>query len=109
MGFHKTHDIAVKVGSYEKNGEQKNRYENIGYVLTSDDGQKMHFIKRTFNPAGCPMGKEGEDHVLVSIFEVKAQGSTTPAADPNAPPGFPGGPAASGSEAAAEIPDDIPF
>jgi hypothetical protein len=90
MGFKKTHDIAVKVGSYEKNGEQKNRYENIGYVLTGDDGQKMHFIKRTFNPAGCPMGKEGEDHVLVSIFEVKGATQSAPARDPNAPDDFPG-------------------
>ena len=93
MGFHRTHDIAVKVSSYEKNGETKNRYENIGYVLTGDDGQKMHFIKRTFNPAGCPVGRDGDDAVLVSIFEVKGQGPTAhsaPDADPNAPDGFPG-------------------
>jgi hypothetical protein len=86
MGFHKTHDIAVKVGSYEKNGEQKNRYENIGYVLTGDDGKEMHFIKRTFNPAGCPMGRDGEDHVLVSIFAVKANNSAPPSGSSAPPP-----------------------
>lgn len=26
----KTHDLAVKIGSYEKDGTQKNRYLNIG-------------------------------------------------------------------------------
>ena len=72
MGFKKTHDIAVKVGSYQKDGATKNRYENVGYVLTGEDGSRMHFINRTFNPAGVPHedGK-AESAVLVSVFEIK--------------------------------------
>jgi len=72
MGFKETHDIAVKVGSYQKDGQTKGRYENVGYVLTGEDGSKMHFINRTFNPAGVPHedGK-AESAVLVSVFEIK--------------------------------------
>ena len=88
MGFRKTHDIAVKVGGYEKDGQQKNRYENVGYVLTGDDGQKMHFINRTFNPAGVLPGKEGETAVLVSVFEIKAHDQPD-TQKPSAPSGFP--------------------
>jgi hypothetical protein len=30
MSYTKTHDLAVKVGEYQKGGETKGRYENIG-------------------------------------------------------------------------------
>jgi hypothetical protein len=69
MGFKKTADLAVKVGSYEKNGKQKARYENIGMVLTNDDGSSMMLIKRTFNPAGVP-NPDGKDSIVISKFDV---------------------------------------
>ena len=86
MGFRKTHDIAVKTGTYQKNGETKNQYENVGYVLTGDDGGKMHCINRTFNPAGVP-AEGSASSVLLYIFEIRAKhegqqasaGSTAPA------------------------------
>lgn len=67
----KTHTISVKTGSYTtRDGQQKNRYENVGRVMTdSSTGGKMYFLNRTFNPAGCPMNREGDDAVLLSIFE----------------------------------------
>ena len=89
----KTHDLAVKVGSYQKDGQTKNRYKNVGYVLTADDGGKMRFIDRTFNPAGCPFNKPDDDSVLVYEFEIKSNQNTTAqqSTDTGAPP------------------DDIPF
>jgi len=65
----KKYDLAVKVGSYEKDGETKNRYENIGAVFQGENGPYL-VIKRSFNPAGVPF-KEGSDAIMVSCFEPK--------------------------------------
>jgi len=82
----KTHDLAVKIGSYQdKEGKTKNRYKNIGYVLTADDGGKMRFIDRTFNPAGCLFNKPDDDSVLVYEFEIK-QAVHAPANQSSTPP-----------------------
>ncbi len=70
MPWRKTHTISVKVGKYTTHdGQEKNRYENVGRVMTDDSGGKMYFLNRTFNPAGVPMNREGDDAVLLSIFE----------------------------------------
>ena len=67
----KTHTISVKTGSYTtRDGQTKNRYENIGRVMTDmETGGKMYFLNRTFNPAGCPKRNDDDDAVLLSIFE----------------------------------------
>ena len=66
----KTHTISVKTGSYMRDGQTKNRYENIGRVMTDmETGGKMYFLNRTFNPAGCPKRNDDDDAVLLSIFE----------------------------------------
>jgi hypothetical protein len=74
MSYTKTHDLAVKVGEYQKGGETKGRYENIGQIL-SDGQNELVMIKRTFNPAGVP-NPDGRDSVLVSKF---AAGDSKPA------------------------------
>ena len=80
MSYRKTHDIAVKTGSYEKDGKTKNRYENVGYVLTAEDGGKMYFLNRTFNPAGVPIHEGNEATVLLGVFEIKGRdGGSEPA------------------------------
>lgn len=70
----KTHNLAVKVGTYQKDGQEKNRYINVGAVMSStdNDGNKSTFVllDRTFNPAGVP-NPENKDSVLVSVFEAK--------------------------------------
>jgi hypothetical protein len=63
----KLYDAAVKVGSYEKNGETKNKYKNVGVVIKSDKGPYL-LLDRTFNPAGVP-NPDGKDSVLISLFE----------------------------------------
>lgn len=69
----KVYDLAVKTGSYTVNGEEKNRYLNIGSIMEGNSGPFM-MLNRSFNPAGVPF-KEGSDAVLVSMFEPKEKGA----------------------------------
>lgn len=78
----KIYDLAVKTGSYaDRNGETKNRYENIGSVLQMDDGGKVILLKRSFNPAGVPF-REGSDQIMVSMFPPKDAATPAPAPAP---------------------------
>lgn len=64
----KTHDLAVKTGSYtDRDGNEKGRWENIGALMENDDGQPFIMLKATFNPAGIQR-EEGRDSILVSCF-----------------------------------------
>jgi len=66
---HKTHDLAVKTGTYTtRDGQEKGRWQNIGAVLEMDDGGRVLLLNRTFNPAGVP-NPDGRDTVMVSMFE----------------------------------------
>ena len=62
----KTHDLAVKVGEYEKDGQKKAKYENVGVVLEGQHGQYI-LLKKTFNPAG--VDSDGEN-IFISMFPV---------------------------------------
>lgn len=83
----KKFDLAVKTGSYQVQGETKNRYQNVGAVMEGDNGMFV-VLNRHFNPAGVPF-KEGSDQILVSCFEPRQQDgqraapakSSAPAAD----------------------------
>lgn len=66
----RTHDLAVKTGTYQKGGETKNRYENIGSVFQDDNGGEFMTLKRTFNPAGVP-NPDGKDSIIISKFAVR--------------------------------------
>lgn len=66
----KIKDLAVKVGTYQKGGETKNRYVNIGAVFQKDDGGEFIMINRTFNPAGVP-NPDNKDSIIISSFDVK--------------------------------------
>lgn len=70
MGYHKKYDLACKTGTYEKNGETKNRYKNVGLILENDEGKKMVMIDPTFNFAAIKR-EDGKDMVMVSMFEPK--------------------------------------
>ena len=73
MSYQKTHDLTVKVGEYQKGGETKGRYENVGQIL-SDGDNKLLLLKRTFNPAGVP-NPDDKDSVILSVFPVREQGA----------------------------------
>lgn len=69
----KQYDLAVKTGEYEKDGETKSRYENVGAVFASKDGPYL-LLKRSFNPAGIAC-KDGSDSIIVYCFKPRnAQG-----------------------------------
>lgn len=63
----KKYDLAVKVGTYEKNGETKNRYQNVGAVLEGDRGPYI-LLDRHFNPAGIA-NPDNRSNVIISMFE----------------------------------------
>lgn len=65
----KVYDLAVKNGSYEKNGETKFKYLNVGCVMQGDKGMFI-LLDKTFNPAGV-IDEKGERSVLISMFEPK--------------------------------------
>jgi hypothetical protein len=74
---HKTHDLAVKVGSYtNQQGEQKNRYQNVGALMQGDNGPFI-MLAKWFNPAGVQDDRGGES-ILISVFEPRQEGQQAP-------------------------------
>lgn len=67
MASKRKYDLAVKNGTYQVQGEQKNRYVTVGSVLERDDGGMFILLERWFNPAGIP--DDGKGSVLLSCFE----------------------------------------
>jgi hypothetical protein len=71
MAYRKIKDLAVAAGKYtDRNGDTKNRYENIGSVFEDDSGKQFLTIKATFSPAGIER-QPGKDSIMVSMFEPK--------------------------------------
>ncbi len=70
MGYHKKYDLSVKTGTYEKNGETKGKYTNVGLILENDEGKRIVMIDPLFN-FGAVRREEGKDMVMVSMFEPK--------------------------------------
>lgn len=79
MAWRKTKDLAVTVGKYTKDGQEKNRYANVGYILEDDTGAKMIMLNRHFNPAGVPH-KDGSDSIIVNQFDVREKDAAVPTA-----------------------------
>ena len=72
MPTKKLADLAVKIGTYEKDGQPKGRYVNIGAVMDGDNGQYL-LIDRHFNPAGVP-NPDNKNSILVSVFYTDKEG-----------------------------------
>jgi hypothetical protein len=89
---HKTHDLAVKVGSYtNQQGETKGRYQNVGALMQGDNGPFI-MLAKWFNPAGVQDGHGGES-ILISVFEPRQEGQQAPAQRPASRPAQRGAPA----------------
>ena len=73
----KLYDLAVKTGTYEKDGETKNRYENVGSVMEKDDGGRFILLNRTFNPAGVP-NPDNRSNVILSMFKNEPKKESAP-------------------------------
>ena len=64
----KLYDLVIKTGSYKNNqGEEKNRYKNVGACMEGQNGGMFLLLDRTFNPAGVDEGEA----CLISMFEPK--------------------------------------
>lgn len=68
MAITKKYDVAVKTGSYvDGQGQTKNRYQNIGAVMTGDNGPFL-LLDPMINLAAVPR-EPGKDRVICSLFE----------------------------------------
>lgn len=71
----KKYDLAVKTGEYtNKDGQKKNKYQNIGAVIEGENGPYI-LLDKTFNPAGI---QDGKNSVLISMFAVNNQNQMPP-------------------------------
>lgn len=75
----KLYDLAVKTGTYQKDGETKNKYTNIGVIMENDEGKRFMLIDPLINLAAIKRD-EGRDRVMVSMFEPKQKEQTSSAA-----------------------------
>ena len=72
MATRKTHDITIKIGEYEVNGDKKGRYLNIGSMMEGDNGPFL-----LLNAYNLPMelnylaNPKRQDKIIASLFEVK--------------------------------------
>lgn len=66
------YDITVKVGTYEKDGETKNRYKKVGMVMEKDDNSRFIMIDPTFNFAAIQR-EQNRDMVICSLMEPKTK------------------------------------
>lgn len=103
MATKKVYDLSVVVGKYQKDGQEKNRYQNIGVVLEKDDGGRFIILESWFNPAG--VAHEAGKGIMVSMFEPRHEGRE-PSAQGAIPVQFGAKPE---QNAPGEFQDDIPF
>ena len=76
MGFKRTKDLAVKVGTYQtKDGSTKNKYTQVGTLMEDESGAKFLLIDPCFNFAGVQR-EQGKDRVMVSLFDPKPKTET---------------------------------
>ena len=60
------YEICAKLGTYEKNGEAKNRYKQVGKIIETQNGLSMT-MDASFNPAGVERNEDGS--IWLSLFE----------------------------------------
>lgn len=92
----KKYDLAVKTGEYEKNGEKKGRYKNIGAVMEGEKGLYLLLDASVISmQLFALVNKDRRDSIIVSMFEPKGDGSQKPAS--------------AGAAATEALDDEIPF
>lgn len=98
----KLYDISVKSGTYVLNGEQKNKYVNIGAMMETDKGPFL-FLNAHANLAAFPR-REGSESVIASLFEPRDRDAA-----PSAPRSSSATPSRAPASAGEPFNDDIPF
>ena len=60
-------NLKCKVGTYQKDGQEKGKYVDVGALMQGQDGGMFVLMSTTFNPAGDP-NPENKESILVSVF-----------------------------------------
>jgi len=69
--------LIAKVGTYQKNGETKNEYDELGVMLENDNGPYI-LLDPSINLAGVLIkqnimafaeGKQARSNVMISVFD----------------------------------------
>jgi DNA-directed RNA polymerase specialized sigma54-like protein len=68
----KLYDLSVRIGEYQKDGETKGKYLNVGCIMEKDDGGRFILLNRTFNPAGV-QNPENRESLIISMFKKKSE------------------------------------
>jgi len=78
MKTHVKYNITVKVGSYEKDGTTKGKYQTVGKVMEKDDKSRFIYIDPFFNFGAVNrayINKDGitivSDSVMCGLYEPK--------------------------------------
>jgi hypothetical protein len=86
--------LVAKVGTYQKDGEEKGEYVKIGVILSNENGE-FAIIDPTVNLAGVAykqrvngISKQDSDSVMVGIFSDDRQGQQQQSAPPTNNGGF---------------------
>lgn len=66
----KIRDIAVRTGTYQKDGQEKGRWQNVGALMKGDDGNEFIILQRWFNPAGV-VNPQNQESVILSCFKMQ--------------------------------------
>ncbi len=104
-------DLAVKVGEYEKDGEPRSRYLNIGELITHSDGRSFISINAAYlSPALLMFIREHQkkgsrDKAFITVFDPKEEGQPRRAVSS----GSQSTSSAQGKPPADDFDDDIPF
>lgn len=93
----KIKDLAVVVGTYMVNGDEKRRYMNCGAVMEGDDGNQFLMLNRFINYSALPR-KQGSDALLISMFDIKERDNSASS-----------GGAQQSSSYTSDLDDDVPF
>lgn len=64
----KLYDLVIPLSKYEKDGQEKTKWENVGVIMKNDKGPFI-MLKKTFNPAG--IAESDRENILISMFKPK--------------------------------------
>jgi hypothetical protein len=76
MAMKKLYDLAVGTSKYtNRDGQEKTNWLNVGAIMEKEDGSRLIFLDRTFNPAGVP-NPDNRSNVILGMFKPKAKDGT---------------------------------
>ena len=84
-----TKRLAAKVGTYEKGGETKGRYVDVGAILTNDKGEYI-LLSPSVSLSGIlamqnAMSSQPRTNVMISVFDSDYQGNQNTQPAPSQP------------------------